>query len=241
VSSREDWLRFERQGGIPPRDDEELRVAGDGSFTARRTIGGLRIGTFAGRLSGEPLAQLQELVEAVEPAADLTMPTPGHGATETLEAAGRRLRLGSNETPGKPWRALIQRVRKLLQDEVIASPRAAIELAAEAGSARLVHAGSEAIEVDLGSVAVRVVGIGGDGTPTARWSGFAEGRVDDGERLVPTPAWVSARPGWEAPLPFDHGLALAPGDWLQVWVEVDIREADATRHGQLYAPVQGGR
>ena len=171
----------------------------------------------------------------------MTLPTPRHGATETLEAGGRTLQLGSNESPAKPWRALIDGVRKLLEDEVVDSPRAAVELAAGAGSARLVHAGAGSLDVDLGSIAVRVVRVGEDGTPIGRWNGFAEGRVDDGERLVATPAWVTTRPGWVAPLPFDHGLALAAGARLQVWVEVDIREAGATRHGQLYAPVAGDR
>lgn len=241
MSGRREWLRFERQGGIPPRDDEALSVAADGAFTARRTIGGIRIGTFAGRLDATQLARLRSLVEAVGAADDLTLPTPRHGATETLELAGRTLRLGSNETPPKPWRALIARVRALLQDDVIERPRAAIELVAAARSARLTRAGTEPIDVDLGSVAVRVVRIGGEGTPTGRWSGFAQGRIADGERLVPTPAWETAGQSWQSLIPFDHGLQLAPDDWLQVWVEVDIRQADAVRHGQLYAPVQGGR
>jgi hypothetical protein len=241
VSARSAWLRFERRGGSPPRDDEEVRVAEDGSFTARRTIGGVRIGAFRGRLSGAQLARLRPLVEAVESADDLTMPTPNHGATETLEVAGRTLRLGSNEAPARPWRAVLDRARRLLRDDVVASPLAAIELVADAATARLAHAGTEPIDADLGSVSVRVVRIGGDGTPSGHWTGFAEGRVDDGERLVPTPAWATAGPGWQASLPFGHGLALGPGDWLQVWVELDIREAVASRRGQLYAPVQGGR
>jgi hypothetical protein len=187
------------------------------------------------------MTRLRTLVAALDSAGDVTLPTPRHGATETLEAGGRTLQLGSNESPVKPWRALIDGVRKLLQDEAVDSPRAAIELAAGPLSARLVHAGAESLDVDLGSIAVRVVRIAEDGTSTGRWNGFAEGRVDDGERLVATPAWVTTHPGWAVPVPFDHGLALVGGDSLQVWVEVDLRESDATRHGQLYARVEGGR
>ena len=179
-------------------------------------------------------------MEALEAGDDATLPTPGHGATETLVAAGRTLRLGSNETPPKPWRPLIERVRTLLVDEVVDSPLAAIELVADATIGRLTHAGSGPIDVDLGLVAVRVVRIGADDTPTGRWSGVAEGAVSNGERLVPTAAWVTAKPGWSASLPYGHGLVLRPGDRLQVWVELDVREAGAQRRAQLYAPVPGG-
>jgi hypothetical protein len=237
MSPRRPWLRFERRGGSPPRDDEELSIAADGAFTARRTIGGPRIGAFGGDLSKATLTRLTSAVEAVAAADDLTLPTPRHGATEVLEASGRTLQLGSNEVPPKPWRALLDRVRKLLEDEVVGSPRAAIELVADARQARLVHAGDGSLEVDLGSVAVRVIRVADDGSVVARWSGRAPGLVDNGEELVPTPDWVPAGPDWSAPLPFDHPLELAAGDMLQVWVDVPIRDADGARAGQLYAPV----
>jgi hypothetical protein len=238
VSGRQPWIHFSRRGGSAPRDDEELTVAEDGAFAARRTIGGPRIGTFEGRLAGTVLARLRAAVDGAAAADDLTLPTPRHGATEVLELAGRALRLGSNETPPKPWRALLDRVRRLFEDEVVDRPRAAVELVADARTARLVHAGVAPLDVDLGSAAVRVIRVADEGLVLGRWNGrVTEGLVDNGERLVPMPAWATAGPGWSAPLPFDHPLELAAGDMFQVWVQISIRDGDRKRDGQLYVPV----
>jgi len=241
VSGRRPWLQFARRGGLPPRDDESLRLSEGGSFSGRRTIGGLRIGTFEGRLPGTTLASLQALVDALPPAAELRLPTPQHGATETIDVAGRTLEIGSNDAPPKPWRALIEDVRRLMTDEVVESPRAAVELVAGARSAQLVHAGSAPIEVDLGSVTVRLIRVDGDGAVVGRWSGRPTGElVDNGERLVPATRWVTASAGWSAPLPFDTSLKPDTGEWLQVWVTATIRNGADARDGQLYAPVKGG-
>ncbi len=231
------WLRFERQGGTPPRDDEELSVTEDGTVTAKRTIGGPRIGSFEGQLDGRATTRLRKAVEAAGSAQDLTLPTPRHGATEVLAVGGRTLRLGSNETPPQPWRGLLALVRELLEEAVVDRPHAAIELVADDRSARLVQAGAAHVDVDMGSVAVRVIRVADGGEVVARWNGRAEGLVDDGEKLVPTPHWVTAAPGWSAPLPFDHPLELAPGDMFQVWVDVPIRDAEGARDGRLYVPV----
>ena len=231
-------LHFERRGGTPPQDDEELTVAGDGSFTARRTIGGRRIGRFAGQLGSATMRRLQKAVDAVAGADDLTIETPRHGATETLEVAGHTLTLGSNESPPKPWRVLIDQVRRLLVDEVVDSPAAAIELVADARTARLEHAGGAPIDVDFGSVLVNVIRVADEGGVLGRWSGRPAGSlVDDGERLVPTSQWVTAGPGWGVPLPFDHPLELAPTDMLRVTVEVPIRLDATERDGRLYLPI----
>lgn len=238
MSASAAWLWFTRRGGKPPRDDEELTIEADGLFTARRTIGGPRIGTFQGRLAKSPMARLRAAVRAVADADDLTLPTDRHGATEVLEAMGRTLRLDSNEVPPKPWRGLLERVRTLFEEEAIERPLAAVELIADARAARLVHAGSAPLAVDLGSVVVRVIRVADEGEVLGRWNGRAmEGLVDNGERLVATPAWATAGPGWSAPLPFDHPLELAPGDMLQVWVDVPIRDGERERAGRLYVPV----
>lgn len=232
------WLTFERHGGRPPRDDEVLRLAEDGSFTVHRTIGGPCIGSFKGRLAASTLARIRKAAEGLGNAEDHEVPTPQHGATETLTVAGRTLRTGSNETPPKPWRSLLKAVRSLLESEVVAAPAAAVQLEADAGTARLVHAGDEPIEVDLGTLQVRVVHRTADEGIGGRWNGRpAEGLVDNGERLVATPAWATARSGWTAALPFDHGFRLGPGEWLQVWVDLAIRADGVRRAGQLYRPV----
>ncbi len=234
------WLSFERRGGSAPPDDEAMTLAEDGSFTARRTIGGPRIGSFGGRLPANVQKRLDAAVEALEDAADLTLPTPRHGATEVLSVGGRTLRLGSNEVPPKPWRALVERVRKLFEDEVVSRPEAAVELVADARTARLVHAGVASIDVDMGSLAVRVIRVADEGMLLGRWNGRPTGSPgDNGERLIPSPAWATAGKGWSAVLPFDHALELARGDMFQVWVDIPIRQGGETRAGRLYVPVLG--
>lgn len=238
MSPRGAWLTFERHGGRAPRDDESLALAEDGSFTARRTIGGPCIGAFEGRLVAATGARIRKAAAALADGEDLEIPTPAHGATETLTIAGRTLRTGSNETPPKPWRPLLKAVRSVFESEVVAAPAAAVQLEADAGTARLVHAGDGPIDVDLGTLQVRVVHRTADEGIGGRWNGRpAEGLVDNGERLVATPAWATARSGWKADLPFDHGFRLGPGEWLQVWVDVAIRADGVRRAGQLYRPV----
>lgn len=238
MSSRRPWLQFERRGGRAPRDDEALTVAEDGTFTARLTVGGSSIGSFHGRLAGAAATRLRRAVEAVAATEDVTLPTAHHGATEVLEVADRTLRIDANDAPPKPWRALLERVRKLVDDTVAGSPEAAIQLVADARSARLIHAGSEALDVDVGSVLVKVIRVADEGGVLGRWNGRPAGSlVDNGETLVPTPRWVTAGPGWSAPLPFDHALELAPGDMFQVWVDIPIRDGERERAGRLYVPV----
>lgn len=240
-SSPPDWLVFERRGGSAPRDDEELAIAEDGSFTARRTIGGPRIGAFEGKLPAAALARLKRLVADAGEAGDLTVSTPRHGATEVLTVGGHTLTTGSNETPAKPWQALIKHVRALLEDQVTERPRAVLELVADRQVARLVHVGADPIDVEIGGVTVDAIRRSDDGAVLSRWRGRRDDRlVDNGETLVATLEWVTARPGWSAPLPFNHPLELAPGDWLQVWVELRVRDGERERAAQLYRPVLEG-
>jgi hypothetical protein len=56
-----------------------------------------------------------------------------------------------------------------------------------------------------------------------RWSG-REGLAADEDSGQPAAEWAEAGPGWARALPFTHGLELAPGDWLQVWVHANVRE-----------------
>jgi hypothetical protein len=238
MSPTRPWLSFERQGGAPPRDDEALALAQDGSFTAHRTIGGRAIGSFEGRLSRTALGRVQKGVAALDEAHDLEIPTPREGATEVLSAGGRTIRLGSNESAPKPWAALVKAIREVFEREVVDHPRAAIHLVADARAAHLEHAGDAAIDVDLGSVEVRAVLRADDGAIRGRWSGRPpDALVDNGETVVASHAWVTTEPGWVAALPFDHALALGPGDYLQVWVDVAVREDGRRRAGQLYQPV----
>lgn len=227
MSPRGPWLSFERHGGLPPRDDESLELAEDGTFTARLTIGGPGIGAFEGSLSAARITRVRKAVAALDGPKEVEVSTPDHGATEVLAVAGRTLRTGSNETPPKPWRPLLRAVRGIVDEEAVEHPRAAIRLIADAKAARLEHAGHDPIDVDLGSLEVRVVLRGGNDDTRDRWQAAAP----KGQ------GWVTATQGWTFALPFDHGLRVGRGDWLQVRVELAIREAGRRRAGLLYVPV----
>jgi hypothetical protein len=232
-------VRYVRRGGRPPADDESLEIAGDGSFTARRTVGGARIGRFAGQLDATTIDGLRALVDALATAEDLTIATPRDGATEVIEAGGRTGRFGSNERPPKPWGALVDRLRTALDGTVLEAPLAAIELTATSRRARLRHLGAESLEVDLASLEVRAVRLDAEGAVLGRWQDRAG--PEEIEDTVPADASdladvVTTEPGWDHALPFDHPLELARGDWLQVWVTLGIRD-DGERSARLFLAV----
>ncbi len=233
-------VRYGRSGGRPPADDEQLVVEDDGSYRARRTVAGARAGRFAGRLTEARAAALRAAVDGVREAADVAIQTPHDGATEVTEAAGHSARMGSNEAPPEPWRRLVLALREACDTDAVANPVAALELRAGTRDAAVAHVGSEPVEVDLASIVVRVVRLDAEGAVLGRWSG-REGPAADEDSGPPPADWAEAGPGWTKTLPFGHGLELAPGEWLQVWVYASVREPDETvvRAVRLFAGVPG--
>ena len=227
-------VRFSRAGGRPPADDEWIEVRADGSFSARRTIGGARIGRFAGRLHDGELEALTSEVSAARDAGELWLETPRDGATESVElgeAGEVAASLGSNARPPKPWAALVGRLRALL-DEATAHPEAAVELVADAAGARLVAAGDGSLELDTAAIEVRLVRLDASGVPVWRWSAAT------GDATAMPPRWETTGQGWTAKLLFEVPPALATGEWLQVWVFVTLR-SDLVRRGRLFVSVPG--
>jgi hypothetical protein len=232
---------YRRFGGRPPRDDEAFDLAEDGSFTGRRTVAGAKVGTFRGRLAPERLAAIRGAVDGVRGSGDVDIGTPLDGATETLEAAGQTARMGSNERPTGPWKPVIELVREILDADLVAAPRAALELEATSRTASIAQAGSEAVEIDLASVVLRVVRIDAGGLVLGRWQERLGPAVDE-DSAVPVPSWTTAGPGWRLPLPFGHGLELAQGDWLQVWAFatfLDVAGDGVARDARLFVAVPG--
>jgi hypothetical protein len=220
-------LHLGRAGGTAPSDDEVLDVAADGSWTSRRTVGGKRVGRFAGTLDDRALAGLRRDVERAAAAGDARVPTPHNGATESFEVDGASLLTGSNEDAPAGWRPLVKRARTFLLEGAIEGPVAALELVADLATARIVHAGTEPVEVDPASLKVQVARVGPDG---ARLGDWARGSGDE-------PGWAPAGPGWTLDLPFDHGLDPNPGEVLQVRVELRVRDG-GVRRVRLYVPVR---
>jgi hypothetical protein len=229
---------YRRSGGREPSDDERLDVWADGRFEARRTVGGRRIGRFGGHLEASVVAELQSAAQAAGAVGDQAVDTPVDGATVSLLAAGHEVRVGSNEQVEGPWGGLLAVVKDLLNGPVLAQPVAAIELEASSGHAMLRHVGGEPLEVDPGTITVRAVRLDAQGAILGRWQGSAApAHAEDAP--ASGPAWAEVGPGWQAELPFRHGLELTVDDWLQVWVTLRLREAGERRTGRLFLAVSG--
>lgn len=234
-----DLVRYARSGGRPPSDDEWLEVAVDGSWVARRTVSGSRAGRFAGHLERESLSTLGSEVAAAVGAGDAEVPTPRHGATETIELRGAAATLGSNEDAPGPWGPLVRRLRILVQDDVVVSPVAGLALEASVAAASLSHLGSEVVRLEPASVRLRVVRVDSDGIALGEWEAPAAGApgTPGTPGTAPQTGFEDAGPGWSLALPFEHDLAPQPGDILQVRVLVRVDD-EGTRTVRLYAPVR---
>jgi hypothetical protein len=239
VNAAEPLVSFRRSGGREPSDDERLDVWPDGRFEARRTVGGRRIGRFAGELDEADLADLEGKAAAAAGAGDVNVATPMDGATVSVIVAGAELRAGSNEPLDGPWGDLVGGVKSLLDGPVLGAPVAGLELDATASQAVLRHIGDAPLEVDTASVAVRAVRLDAQGAVLGRWQGTAApAQVEDAPRTAAA-TWVTADAGWELDLPFRHGLELTLDDRLQVWVTLQVRDASERRSARLFAAVSG--
>lgn len=228
-------VRYSRSGGRRPSDDELLELHADGSFLARRTVGGARIGSFEGSVLVETVEAVRREVTACSETGGLWLETPRDGATETIalgEEGTVTASMGSNARPDGPWGALVTRLRELL-DRASDAPTAALELSADARQARLVAVGAGSLEVDEATIELRLVRLDASGVPVARW-GYAAG-----DPTSTPPRWRQTDADWLLELPFDPTVELVPGDWLQVWVIVTLR-TDAKRRGRLFLAVSGG-
>jgi len=234
MSGPKTLVSFRRLGGRPPADDEAVTIAVDGTFTAHRTLGGRRIGRFAGTLPAATLRALTREVEAVAAADDVAIPTPADGATETVRLGRRdRAKAGSNERLPKPWAALVGRLRAVLRDEVVEWPVAALELQdASDGGVRLAHIGTEPLELDLAGASWQVTRLDAQQLPVARTNGTLDAAAA-GEALG---AWTRAVPGWTLDVPLGSAAAAAadPGS-IQVLLFVTVRDGDDLRDGRLIA------
>jgi hypothetical protein len=223
--------RYERAGGRPPADEEWLEIQSDGSFRARRTVGGSRVGSFAGQLPAATIRALERAIAAVADEDDLWTETPRDGATETIDAAGRTAEIGTPRSAKGAWGGLAKRLRDLLERSTD-DPLAAVELQASSRAAALVGAGSAPVRLEPASVAVRLVRLDSAGALLGRWDGPAAAP----ETAIAEPSSLAT--GERIDLPFEHPLELAPGDWLQVWVTLRLHDDDGARDARLFRAVE---
>jgi hypothetical protein len=200
-------FRYRRAGGQPPSDAELLDLDG-AEFTLVRTIGGPRVGCFAGRVLGDVVATVDRLAAAVAAQGDLATVPPRDAALETLELGGVRLRGGHHQRPDGAWAEAIALARRLV-DELTDSPVAALglDVVDDGATARVRHLGDEPVVVDLAGATARADHTAGDGRLLGSWQG-------DVHPLAVNP--VETGPGWALDVGLVHGFTLAPGDVLTV-------------------------
>lgn len=177
---------YRNSGATMPATAENVELADDGSFTGWRSVAPT-VGFFAGRL---PEAELTTIRAAVEGVGDATPGLPPPGAVvETLQLPGRDPLVVTGVQSGEPLSALVEAVRSLLDTAMLDAPRAAVGLEL-AATPRLVHRGTEPLELDLATVQLRA----------NFWRGYYEPAGEAGEALA-GPGRVTAGPGWALDLP----------------------------------------
>jgi hypothetical protein len=205
-------IAYHRTGGRvaegQPPDDEHLEVDGS-DFALERRSGAPAVGRFGGPLDDPVVDELDDLAAAVT--GDGDGPSRPDAAAVEVRAGDRVGRFGQGSAPDDAWAALERRLEQLT-GELVASPVAAIalEIAEDGRSARLVHRGTEPVEVDLSDVQVHAFLWKGYYEPAGEWRGAEAGGPETAGR------------GWAHELPFDHGLPVGPDTTLQVEVRFGL-------------------
>jgi hypothetical protein len=222
-------ISYYRVGGfMPPPDNEQLEIVGDGSFTLWRSVGWTTqpptpVGRFAGKLDGEQNAALQREAQEAADAGNLNILLKPDSPLETISIEGSaRAQMGIHDKPDGRWWPLVARLRALL-GALTAFPRAAIALEVLPGGrqARLVHQGQETLQLDLSKLNVRAV-LWVDYVPRGDWAVAPQ--------FTGTEAEVSAGPGWSLGLPFEHGFEIEEkgrdGSRIAAYVNFGVVEGD---------------
>lgn len=187
-------------------DREELAVDGHtGTVRAWRSLAAAA-GRFGGTLGCDALTVLARAAEQAKAASDpgaFRGAAAADAAEEAVDLDGLIVEVGHGAELPEPWALLLSRLRALL-DEAVGMPVAAVALEASVAreTARLVHLGSEALDLDLGELAVYADLWGPDLARLGRWR-LAEPPGASGR--------VTATPGWSLPLDFATGFAPGPG------------------------------
>lgn len=203
-------VTFRRSGGrAGPREQEDLAVRADGSFTIWRAVNAGPIGRFGGALVDADAAAVREAVAAAAGAAGPPASMVLDAVSETVTIGPARATLGRHDVPDGPWGDLFVLLRRLV-DEGTDRPVAAVALETDARGtfARLLQRGPDPLEVDLSRVTVGAQVFGPGYSIHGRWSTV----VEAGGR-------GPVNPGWALDLPFDHGLEVTDDRVVQVRVE----------------------
>jgi hypothetical protein len=218
---------YHRGGGDRPRDDESLEIEEDGSFVLTRTVGGPRVGSFAGKIPPKARAPLARLVATADDFDERPSGLPPH-VIETVTTSRADIDVGARAKTRNPATKLVKRLRQLSED-LTAEPVAALELsvARNGSSITMTSLGSAPVEVDFGQASL-----------TFTLFGEGEELLTAGEISAPLDARTRARldPGWTAELAIKPELEFNPRRTLDVRVEFDLYDASGrVRRARLRA------
>lgn len=219
-------LSYERSGGLRPADDERLVVEGDGAYAVVRTVGGQRVGRFAGTLDAAQLTGLRVAVSAVD--ADLSMPADLDGARESYVVAGGTANVGDHARPEGAWGDVVALVRPLLDTLSAVGHQAGLMVKANPGAVQLLAVGDEPFEVDTGGIELTVVAARADGGTAERYDAPAG-----------SPSLAAASPGWHHVVELPKRFDIPPGGYLRVTVVVPVRRAGRTTPHRLFVALPG--
>lgn len=193
----------------------------DGStFRASRQVARRAVGRFAGELTADELASLEEALHACEAAEPAEPPMPAPGASMVaIDIDGTSVQFGDGDPPSGPWARLADVCEKLV-DAVVDRPVAAICVVVDDDGARLEHCGDDDVDIDLSDASFVAVAWQG-------WydeAGRLEGRFEGSSEQV--------GPGWSIDIPVD--LTQLAGDHVTIHVTVTFtigadREATAVQ------------
>lgn len=199
-------LKYSRRGGHkPPRDMEELEIEADGTFSLWRSVGWATqppspVGRFKGQLDPGLNTIIEQEINQARQAGKVEIPLLPDSPVETVNLEGAQLKLGIHDTPAGSWGALITHLRSLL-GELTIFPQAAIalEITSDGQKARLVHQGTQPLQLNLQNLSVRAV----------LWQEY--NAISDW--YAPTanansPQQLTASKNWSLDLPFQHNFEL---------------------------------
>ena len=192
-------VRLRRRGGSPPPDWEMLVIRVSGDYALWRTVmrpsaGGGRIGRFAGKLPAAAFEKLERALSGCTGKTGSDGPPPPDSSIDRFLCESGELTIPSDAAPPPAWREAAEQLRGFL-DSLTAHPVAAIGIEGSPDGARLIHLGTEALELDLSAGSVRVVSWKGDAI-AGEWSAPLAG-----------PRTEKAAPGWSLALPSAPDLA----------------------------------
>ena len=207
--------------GEPP-EHERLTINDDGTFEMWRSTGTPAVGRFGGRLPADDAAAFEARAAEGRDAGSPGVDQPPGSSLEVIDVGGGvAAYLGFGDVPAGPWGELVTLLRTIA-DARVDAPVAAVRLdiGPKGETARLVHAGTEPIGIELDQLTIEAVA----------WKGYYDlaGKWQRGPLAVEAPD-ATAGPGWAVDLPFDHDLELGAGRTLHVRVTFALDDGGTVR------------